>query len=201
MQPRKDYRAEITVQFSGYWRWISWNVEKVLNWRRNHCLSHVFSKQCEWVLYQKEVSPSKGDWVVWYSGLIFYLCVCVCVVGELFEDNIRLWIFVCMRLISRSRILINKDKALALFCELTPAVLQVRWDCHRIFSLCTKRTLKRLRKTCSWPGGAWAQDSGWLLGNLMKWQNKIGSQIEASVNTVLAQHPEAGWQKEHAPWS
>lgn len=31
---------------------------------RNHCLSHVFSKQCEWVLYQKEVSPLKGDWVV-----------------------------------------------------------------------------------------------------------------------------------------
>lgn len=78
-------------------------------------------------------------------------------------------------------------------------VLQVRWHCHRITSLCTKRALTWLGKTCSWPGGAWAQDSGWLLGNLMKkWQNKIGNQPEAAVNAFLIHHPKVEWQKDEA---
>lgn len=40
---------------------------------------------------------------------------------------------------------------------------------------------------------------GWLLGNLMKWQNKVGNHLEEDMNTFLVQHPEAGWQKVHPP--
>lgn len=172
-----------------------------LSWRRNHCLPHVFSKQCE-CFTKKKFCLWKGkggkDWTVCCCGLIFYLCV----LGEQSADKIRQWIFVCVRLISRQRMLINKGEALVHFSELTRVVLQVRWHCHRSFSLCTKRALKWLRKTCSWPGGTWAQDSAWLLGNWMKkWQNKIGNHLDETMNTFLVQHPEVGWQKVHSPWS
>lgn len=174
-----------------------------LSWRRNQCLPHEFSKQCE-CFTNKKFLPWKGrgekDWAVWCCGLIFYLCLCM--LGEQSEDNIRLWISVCVKLISRQRILINKGEALTHLSELTPVVLQVRWHCHGIFRLCTKRALKWLRKTCSWPGGAWAQVNGLLLGNLMKkWQNKIGNHLQEAMNTFLAQHPEPGWQKVHPSWS
>lgn len=127
-----------------------------------------------WVFYRKEVFPLKGgkDWAVWCCGLIFYLCLRM--LGVQSEDSIGCG-FLFVRLISSQRISINKGEALAHVSELTPVVLQVSWRCHGIFSPCTKRALKWLRKTCSWPGGTCAQVSGWLLGNLMKrWQNWLG---------------------------
>lgn len=124
-----------------------------LSWRRNHCLPRVFSKQCECFTKISFSFGREKDWAVWCCGLIFYLCLCV--LGEQSEDNIRLWILVCVRLISSQRI--NKGEALAQVSELTAVLLQVRCHWHGIFSLCTKRALEWLRKTCSWPGGTCAQ--------------------------------------------
>lgn len=89
-----------------------------LSWKRNHCLPHVFSKQCECFTKNKFFLWKGGgekDWAVWCCGLIFYFCLCM--LGEQSDDNIRLWVFVCVRLISRQRILINKGEALAHFSE------------------------------------------------------------------------------------